>query len=130
VAEDLTFALVNDDRLHYRKGAMDTGVIPLVLSYDPDDDGQAALKAASASRSNYAFKIEFGGTSGAPPAEEVFYFRGRVLRYRTEVGGPDRVLSVNSEIAINSAIVPSEASLTVDSTEETVDSTLISADAG
>jgi hypothetical protein len=48
----------------------------------------------------------------------------------TEVGGPDRVLSVSSEIAINSAIVQSTASLTVDSTEETVDSDIISVDAG
>ena len=129
-AEDGTFGVVNDDRLHYRKGLVDGGMLPLVLSYDPDDDGQAALEAASASRSNYAFKIELGGIPGVPPAGEVFYFRGRVLRHRTEMAGPDRVLSVNSEIAINSAIVPSTASLTVDSTEETVDSTVISVDAG
>ena len=130
VAEDLTFALVNDDRMHYRKGSVDGGVLPLVLSHDLEDEGQAALQAASASRSNYAFKIEFGGTPGVPPAEEVFFFRGRVLKYRTEVGGPDRVLSVSSEIAINSAIIQSTASLTVDSTEETVDSDLITVDAG
>lgn len=128
-AEDLTFSLVNDDRLHYRKGSVDGGVLPLVLSYDPDDDGQAALKTASESRSNFAFKIELGGVPGVPPAEEVFYFRGRVLRYRSDVGGPDRVLSINSEIAINSAIVVSTASLTVDSTEETVDSDIITVDA-
>ena len=66
---------------------MDAGILPLVLSYDPDDDGQAALKTASASRLNYAFKIEFGGTPGVPPAEEAFYFRGKVLKHRTEVGG-------------------------------------------
>jgi hypothetical protein len=129
-AEDVSFAVVNDDRLHYRKGSVDGGVLPLVLSYDPDDDGQAALKAASASRSNYAFKVELGGVPGAPPAEEVFYFRGRVLRHKNDIGGTDRVLSVNSEIAINSAIVASTASLTVDSTEATVDSDIISVDAG
>ena len=129
-AEDLSFAVVNDDRLHYRKGSMDGGVMPLILSYDGEDAGQAALKAASASRLNYAFKIELSGVVGEPPAEEVFYFRGRVLRHWTDVGGPDRVLSVNSEIAINSALVTSTASLTVDSTEETVDSDIISVDAG
>jgi hypothetical protein len=104
--------------------------MPLILSYDGMDAGQIALKAASASRSNYAFKIRFGGIPGEPPSEEAFYFRGRVLRFRTEVGGPDRVLSVSSEIAINSAIVLGTASLTVDSTEETVDSDLITVDAG
>ena len=36
-AEDVSFAGVNDDRLHYRKGSVDGGVLPLVLSYDPDD---------------------------------------------------------------------------------------------
>ena len=40
--------------------------MPLMLSYDPDNDGQAALEASSASRSNYAFKIEFGGIVGEP----------------------------------------------------------------
>ena len=130
VAEDLTYSLVNDDRLHYRKGSVDGGVLPLVLSHDLGDGGQAAMQTALASRSNYAFKIAFGGTPGVPPAEEVFYFRGKVLKFRTEVGGPDRVLSVNSDIAINSAIVQSAASLTVDSTEETVDSDIISVDAG
>ena len=104
-AEDVSFAVVNDDRLHYRKGSMDGGVMPLILSYDGDDAGQAALKVASASRLNYAFKIELGGIAGEPPAEEVVLLPGPGLRHRTDVGGPDRVLSVNSEIAINSALV-------------------------
>jgi hypothetical protein len=130
VAEGISFSVINDERQQHRKGSQDGGVLPLILSYDLGDAGQAALKVASASRSNYAFKILFGGTPGVPPTEEAFYFRGRVLRFRTEVGGPDRVLSVNSEIAINSAIIHADASLSVDSTEETVDSDLITVDAG
>jgi hypothetical protein len=46
-AEDLTFALVNDDRRHYRKGSVDAGVFSLVLSYDPTAF-QAAIDAAEA----------------------------------------------------------------------------------
>jgi hypothetical protein len=87
VAEDLTFGLVNDERLHYRKGSVDAGVIPLVLSYDPDGDGPAALKAASASRDNYAFKIEFGGTPGVPPAEEVFYSNLAMISWLLRIFG-------------------------------------------
>ena len=82
-AEELTFEVIHDDRLQSRKGSVDGGILPLVLSYDLGDAGQAALKAASASRSNYAFKILFGGDEPV----EAFYFRGRVLSFRKEIGG-------------------------------------------
>jgi hypothetical protein len=125
-AEELTFEVIHDERLQSRKGSVDGGILPLVLSYDLGDAGQAALKAASVSRSNYAFKILFGGDEPV----EAFYFRGLVLSFRKEIGGADNVLSVASDIAINSAIVAATDALTVDSTEETVDSDLIIVDAG
>ena len=83
VAEELTFSVIDSDRLQSRKGNVDGGILPLVLSYDLTDAGQAALKAAVASRSNYAFKILFGGDEPV----EAFYFRGRVLSFRKEIGG-------------------------------------------
>ena len=38
-AEELTFEVIHDDRLQSRKGSVDGGILPLVLSYDLGDAG-------------------------------------------------------------------------------------------
>ena len=128
--EDLTYSPINDSRVYHEPGSVSGGMLSLILSYDGSDAGQTALKAAAAAYSDYAFKIWFPGNPGAPPTEEVFYFRGQVLGFRNKVGTADNILAVASDIVIISAIVEAETSLTMDSTEETFDSTIITFDAG
>jgi hypothetical protein len=128
--EDLTYSAVDDSRVYHVPGSVSAGILSLVLSYDGTNAGQAALKAAAAAWSDYAFKIELGGTPGVPPAEDALYFRGQVLGFRNHVGSADNVIAAKSDIVIISAIVKAENSLTMDSMEETFDSTVITFDAG
>lgn len=56
-AKTVTSEDIGDARVRKAKGSRDAGNIEIVVSHDPSDDGQAAVRAAEATNFPYAFKI-------------------------------------------------------------------------
>src|SRR5215212_277692 len=83
----VTFAAIGDARVRRSKGARDAGVMSITCGWDAADTGQQKLITAEASDAdNYAFKVDFPGTT------EIQYFRGLVMSKRLRVGTNDNVI--------------------------------------
>lgn len=103
----ITFTALNDARVQKKKGSKDAGTISATLGRDSSDAGQAAIVAAEASPNDYAFKIELNDASeGSPSSNTVFYFRGQVMSYTTNIGSVDNIIRSTVNIGINSEIIP------------------------
>ena len=96
-ASTADFTALANRRKRKVKGTFDAGTQQVVLGEDPDDDGQAALKVALASDSNYAVKMDYGdGTAD--------YYLVQVLSFRKQIGSADSIRKASVSLAINSAI--------------------------
>lgn len=58
-AEEINTALINRGRNVKQKGTFDAGTMENVFAWTPNDAGQAAMIAASKTRDEYAFKVEY-----------------------------------------------------------------------
>lgn len=102
----VTFTALGDRRVRKFKGSFDAGTITLSLGRDAADSGQSALIAAQASDFDYAFKVELNDEgSNSPQRNTVFYFRGKVVSYSTNIGNANSVVGASAQIAINSPII-------------------------
>lgn len=61
-AEEINTPLINRGRNVKQKGTFDAGTMENVFAWTPDDAGQLALIAASKTRNEYAFKVEYSDT--------------------------------------------------------------------
>ena len=61
-AEEISTALINRGRSVKQKGTFDAGTMENVFAWTPSDAGQTAIIAASKTRSEYAFKVEYSDT--------------------------------------------------------------------
>jgi hypothetical protein len=80
------------------KGSYNNGSIQLQMARDgAAGSNQAALKTALASDSSYSFRVTLqDGTK--------LYFTGKVMSYKTNVGGVDQVTGATAAIEIDSDI--------------------------
>mgnify|MGYP005853852213 CR=1 FL=1 len=65
-----------------RKGFRSASDTEVVVGYDPGDDGQTAIRAAAATKFNYAFKLEASDAPDAITTNSIRYSRG-------VIGGPN-----------------------------------------
>ena len=98
---------ISDRRERLFKTSKSAGTLALQLGRDPDDAGQAALKAARDSDSNYAFMIQQNdpGVSGSPANPTTHFFRALVLGFTTSIGNSENVIGASCQVAINSDVV-------------------------
>lgn len=61
-AEEINTPLINRGRNVKQKGTFDAGTMENVFAWTPTDPGQLALIAASKTRNEYAFKVEYSDT--------------------------------------------------------------------
>lgn len=109
-ANAITAAYLDSGRVEKYKGLRDAGTLPLQFGYDPANTGQDALIAAEQQPDNYAFKVTLDDEgSGSPQHPTTFYFRGQVMSRRVGIGGADSVVTLSSDVAVNSAIITDEA---------------------
>ena len=89
------------------KGINDNGEMEVVLGYDDTDAGQVLLKTASlnTTTANYHFKVTFPNKQNATGADSIFYFSGKVMKAIRTPGAASDVVTLNSTIGINTAIV-------------------------
>jgi hypothetical protein len=104
-----TGALISTDiidrgRTVKQKGTFNAGSMQNNFAVNQDDAGQIALIAASQSRNNYPFKIEFDDApEGGTPTEK--YFLGLVMGAQEQGGGANTVRLLQATVEINSNVV-------------------------
>jgi len=105
-AQSVTFTSVGDRRVRKFKGSFDAGTMSLTIGFDGADAGQTALRSALASQKDYAIKLELNdGSDGSPSSPTTFYFRGKVMSRRIQVGDANNVVRATVAIGVNSEIV-------------------------
>jgi hypothetical protein len=104
-ANIITFQNLGQRRVKKQKGSFDAGQISLTVGSDSADAGQAALVAAFAEDSEYAFKVvENDGSVGSPSAGTTSYFRAIVTSKPKNIGTVDNVVRRTFNIAISSEL--------------------------
>lgn len=100
----ITTPLIDRDRETKQKGTANAGSSQMVWATNTSDPGQQDLIAASNTKSNYPFKIEWDDApEGGTPT--IYYFMGLPMSARFGGGGPNTVRSLAATIEINSNIV-------------------------
>lgn len=105
-ANEITFTAISDRRVRKFKGSFNAGTLQLTLGRDPSDAGQAAMKTALASDSDYAIKVMLNdGSAGSPSAPTTFYFRAKVMSYTANIGTVENVVRSTVGLGINSPLI-------------------------
>ena len=104
-ANIITFASLADTRVRKFKGARDAGTMDVVVGDDPLNAGQDAMVAAEGQPNDYNFKVELNDPTSLSGTPSVFYFRGKVLSKRMNVGDVNNVVRRTFQVGVNSAIV-------------------------
>lgn len=78
------------------KGSYNEGQIAMEVGLDTDDAGQDLLATASASDSNYSFKVT--AQNG-----DVYYFIAKVMSFKRNFGGVDQITSATITLEITSS---------------------------
>lgn len=100
-AQDVTFTPLKGPSVQHLKGAIDNGLLPIVYAHDPLDAGQIALRAAAATKFEYAIKIVLNDEADANDTPTTFYARGPVFGTRANVGGANDVTKRTSNVGLN-----------------------------
>lgn len=104
-SEEVTFTSLSDARVRKFKGPRNAGTITVVCADDPDDTGQDAMIAAEATTFDYNFKVELNDKASGETTPSTFYFRGKVMSKRLNVGNASNVVRRSFNVGVNSAIV-------------------------
>lgn len=91
------FTALGNRRKRKVKGTFDAGSQTVILGEDPKDTGQAALKAALRSDSNFAVQMDYGDGSSD-------YYLVQVLSFRKQIGSAESIRKASVSLAINSAV--------------------------
>ena len=103
---EINFTPLGNRRVGKFKGSFNAGTINLTVGRDPADPGQADLRDALASDSDYAFMVTLNDASeGSPSNPTTIYYRGKVMSYTTNIGNVENIVRSTVAIGINSAIV-------------------------
>ncbi|MGE4044462.1 MAG: hypothetical protein AB7F35_06390 [Acetobacteraceae bacterium] len=101
-----TFIELYTGRTHKFKSTYNDGQIQITMGQDLSDAGQATLDAAAIalSQDNYGFRIELNDRPSAVGGPTTFFFAGKPMSYRTQMGGASQVIRAMSMIEVDSAI--------------------------
>jgi len=105
-SEQVTFSNLANGRVQKLKGTRDAGVLTLVVGNADSDTGQDAMIAAELEDVlDYNFKVVLNDklTISGTPSE--YYFRGKVMSKRLNVGSVNNVVRRQFDIGVNSAII-------------------------
>lgn len=100
--------LINRGRTVKQKGTFNAGQMQNQFAILPDDLGQIALRAASAVRQNYAFRLVFDDAPAGGTASERLFI-AMVMSAEETGGGANTVRQLNGSLEINSNIVRIDA---------------------
>lgn len=99
------FTALANRRKRKIKGTFDAGSQSITLGEDPKDAGQAAVKAALRSDSNFAVQVDYGDGSSD-------FYLVQVLSFRKQIGTAESIRKAAVSFAINSAVYEDIAPVT------------------
>lgn len=103
-ASEIATDLISRGRTVVQKGTYRSPSMQNMFAVNSDDAGQIAMIAASNSRNNYPFKIEFDDApEGGTPTEK--YFIGLVMSAQEQGGGANTARMLAATVAPNTNIV-------------------------
>lgn len=105
VAEVVTFSALSSVRVHKLKGVRDAGNMEVVIGLDHANPGQAALLAALASQSNFAFRVVFNDAPDADGTPSERRFVAVVIGATEVLDSASSVMKLQVTLGINSNIV-------------------------
>lgn len=104
VYDEITHTSIGNRATRKFKGAFNDGNLDLGLGRDAADAGQAAARLALDSDDDYNFKVELNDDSVGDTDTEptIFYFRGKVMSYTTNINDVNSVVQSSMSIGIQS----------------------------
>lgn len=108
-SEAITFTSLSDNRVQKLKGPRDAGTFTVVVGQDPTDAGQDVMVSAEATIFDYAMYVELNDKLNPTGENSKFYFMGKVMGKRINVGNATNVVRRNFVVGINSSIIEVEA---------------------
>lgn len=103
-AEEITFTALRDGRVRKFKGPKNAGTMNVVVGADLTDPGEDALVAAEAEPNDYNFKVELNDPTSLSGTPSVFYFFGKVMSKRMNVGNASNVVRRTFNVGVNSKV--------------------------
>jgi len=100
-AQDVTFTPLDGTPIQHFKGSVDNGAVAMTMARDPLDAGQIALKAASATKFEYALKIVTPDAADGNDTDTIYYCRGPVMPGRTNIGDANTVRTIAYAVGLN-----------------------------
>ncbi len=93
---------VGDGYTRQLKGTRAAAEFPVVLNRDADDPGQQAIKDAAddLTQTLYNFKLELNDEDENNTVPTTFRFKGKVMSYVRQQGGPNEVTKVAVSIEV------------------------------
>lgn len=103
----VTWQSLADGRVRKSRGSADAGDMTMIVGFDGSDAGQTAVKNAfavsSQSLDEFNFRVQLNDSGGVNPT--TFYFRAKVTSRPLQSLTPDGIVTMQFNIAINTAIV-------------------------
>lgn len=103
-SEEITFTALRDGRVRKFKGPKNAGTMNVVVGLDLTDSGEDAMVAAEASPLDFNFKVELNDPTSLSGTPSVFYFRGKVMSKRVNVGNAANVVRRTFNVGVNSKV--------------------------
>lgn len=100
-SQDSTFTPLAGPNVKHLKGARDNGITTTTCARLPLDPGQIAMKAAEATKFEYAVKIVMADAADNNDTDTVIYVRGPIMSARNGIGGANDVTKVTFGVANN-----------------------------
>lgn len=104
-SQEITFTSLGDGRVRKLKGPRDAGTFTVVVGDDPADAGQEDMVEAEAEIFDYAMKIELNDKLNPTGTNSIFFFMGKVMSKRLNVGNATNVVRRNFTVGINTDII-------------------------
>jgi hypothetical protein len=101
VSSGVTFASLKDARGRTKKGTRSAGNTVITCAYDPFDAGQIAVRAAEATKFEYAFKVELADKQDENDTNSIFYLRALVMSADAPIGGNDGIVRQTFTLGVN-----------------------------
>lgn len=103
-AEEITFTALRDGRVRKFKGPKNAGTMNVVVGLDLTDVGEDALVAAEDTSLDFNFKVELNDPTSLSGTPSNFFFRGKVMSKRINVGNASNVVRRTFNVGVNSKV--------------------------
>lgn len=109
-SSEITFDAIGQGRTQKLKGVRNAGNMELIAGVDYTDPGQIALRAAEATKDDYAMRVDFNDkpVGGTVPSKR--YFVAKIMSARETLDGANNVTKLHAILGINSNVVRVAAS--------------------